>query len=432
MDDKPILQVALDFVDLPRALRVAREAAAGGADWLEAGTPLVKSAGLEAVRRLKEEFPNLPLVADLKTFDTGRFEVEIAAKAGADVVTVMAAAPDSTIRESVAAARNYGVRIMADLLGVADPDARARQLEEMGVDFVNLHVSIDQQMEGSVSFDAVRRLAAATGLPIAASGGINQENAAAAADAGAGIIIVGGAVTKSEDATAAVRLIREALAERKSIPSTLFRRVGLEGVAEILAQVSTANISDAMHRAPSLGGLRPVGAWPGLKMAGPALTVRTCPGDWAKPVEAVDAAAPGTVIVIDAGGVPPAVWGELATNSAAGRKLAGVVIEGAIRDSGDIADMRFPAWSRHVCPEAGEPKGYGEIGPPVRIAGRQVCGGDWVIGDVDGLMVVPRDRVVEIANRAMDVLERENRLRREIRDGGTLGRIAELLKWEKK
>jgi len=93
--------------------------------------------------------------------------------------------------------------------------------------------------------------------------------------------------------------------------------------------------------------------------------VRTYPGDWAKPVEAIDIAERGDVIVIDAGGVRPAVWGELATHSAIQKGLAGTVIDGALRDTYDICKLKFPAFSRLIAPNAGEPKGFGEIGVPV-------------------------------------------------------------------
>ncbi|MBE3068519.1 MAG: orotidine 5'-phosphate decarboxylase, partial [Chloroflexi bacterium] len=96
-----ILQLALDFLDLPRALDVAAEAVLGGVDWLEAGTPLIKSEGLEAVRQLKRRWPDHTIVADLKTMDAGRFEMESAAKAGARVAGVLGAASDSTISECV-------------------------------------------------------------------------------------------------------------------------------------------------------------------------------------------------------------------------------------------------------------------------------------------------------------------------------------------
>ena len=167
-------------------------------------------------------------------------------------------------------------------------------------------------------------------------------------------------------------------------------------------------------------------------MVGPALTVRTYPGDWAKPVEAIDKAEPGDVLVIDAGGVGHALWGELATNSAIQRGLAGAVIFGAARDSGDIRELGFPLFCSLVTPTAGEPKGFGEIGVPVRIAGIRVSPGDWIVGDDDGVCVIPREKAVEITNRAMDVLERENRLRSEIRAGSTLSQAGYLLRWEKR
>jgi 3-hexulose-6-phosphate synthase/6-phospho-3-hexuloisomerase len=149
-------------------------------------------------------------------------------------------------------------------------------------------------------------------------------------------------------------------------------------------------------------------------------------------VEAIDLAQPGDVLVIDAGGVGPAIWGELATHSAIQRGLNGVVIDGAIRDSGDIVKLGFPAFSRLVMPNAGEPKGFGEIGVPIRIGNQKVEPGDWLLGDDDGVTVLPRKIAVEYANRAMDVLEKENRIREEIKEGRTLAQVTDLLRWEKK
>ncbi|MFH0838635.1 MAG: bifunctional hexulose-6-phosphate synthase/ribonuclease regulator, partial [Candidatus Omnitrophota bacterium] len=170
----------------------------------------------------------------------------------------------------------------------------------------------------------------------------------------------------------------------------------------------------------------------GLKMCGQALTVRTYPGDWAKPVEAIEMAEEGQVIVIDAGGVGPAIWGELATHGAIQKKLAGVVIDGAIRDVKEIRGLKFPAFAKIISPSAGEPKGFGEIGVSVNAGGTKIFSGDWILGDDDGVVVVPKDRAVEFANRAMSVMETENRLRKEIDEGSTLSKVTELLKWEKR
>ncbi|MHB1411908.1 MAG: 3-hexulose-6-phosphate synthase [Thermoleophilia bacterium] len=425
----PILQLALDFLDLPRALAVADEAMRGGVDWLEAGTPLIKSEGLEAVRELKRRFPAATIVADLKTMDAGRFEMESAAKAGASIAGVLGAASDATISECIEVGRNYGLQVIVDMIEVADPVLRARQAEELGADFIGIHTAIDQQMRGEAPLDLIQRVAAAVSVPLAVAGGINSETAAEAARAGAGIIIVGGAIIKAADAEAAARQIRRAIDTGQGQETKLYKRATLKTIATALAQVSTANISDARHRQGDLPGLRPV--FPGIRMAGRAVTVRTYPGDWAKPVEAIDVAGPGDVLVIDAGGAPPAVWGELATHSARERGLAGVVIYGAVRDTPEIRELKFPLFSSIVTPTAGEPKGFGEINVPVTVAGQQVRPGDWIAGDDDGVVVLPAARAVEIANRAMDVMERENRLRREIEDGSTLSQVAYLEKWEK-
>ncbi|MHB1325109.1 MAG: 3-hexulose-6-phosphate synthase [Thermoleophilia bacterium] len=425
----PILQIALDFLDLPRALAVAEEALRGGVDWVEAGTPLIKSEGLEVVREMKRRWPDRVIVADLKTMDAGRFEMESAAKAGARVAGVLGAASDATIAECIEVARNYGLQIIVDMIEVPDPAERARQVEAMGADYVGIHTAIDQQMQGKASLDLIRRVKEAVSIPVAVAGGINSETAAEAAAAGADIIVVGGAIIKAANAEEAARQIRQAIDSRQAVSTTLYKRAGATDILPVLEQVSTANISDAMHRKGELSGLRPV--FSNIRLAGPALTVRTYPGDWAKPVEAIDRANEGDVLVIDAGGVGPAVWGELATHSARERGLAGVIVYGAVRDTPEISELKFPVFASEFTPTAGEPKGFGEIDVPVTISRVRINPGDWLVGDDDGVVVIPKARAAEVANRAMDVLERENRLRKEIQDGSTLSQVAYLQKWEK-
>src|SRR2546423_10967369 len=221
---EPVLQVALDHMHLKRALLAAKEAVEGGADWLEAGTPLVKSEGMEVVRQLKKSFPGKTIVADLKTMDTGAFEVEIAAKAGADVITVMGVTDDATILEAVKAARRYGAKIMVDLMRVPDKAARAKQLETLGVDYLNMHVSIDEQMIAHTPVQEAEAVASATSLPVAVAGGLNSETVAEAIAAGASIVIVGGAIIKAEDVADAPRTVKKASRQRKSIPTGLSKK----------------------------------------------------------------------------------------------------------------------------------------------------------------------------------------------------------------
>lgn len=426
---KAILQVALDLLELKRALQIAQESVDGGADWIEAGTPLIKSEGIQAVRSIRDRFRKATIVADMKVADTGAMEVEMAAKAGADIVCILADADDAVVADAVRAARLYGIRLMADLINVHDPKARAVQLESIGVDIICAHVGIDQQMTGKDSLTLLSSLAGTVHIPIAVAGGIDAEGAQEAVRSGAAIVIVGGWITRSADVTGSTRKIRIAMDK----PSGKLRekKLGDEETRGIFLKVSTPNISDAMHRKGAMTGIFSLCG--NVKMAGRAVTVQTLAGDWAKPVEAIDVAKKGEVIVISNDGVTDvAPWGELATESCKTKGIAGVVIDGAVRDVDDIRAMKFPLFAKATVPNAGEPKGFGEINAEIRCAGQYVRPGDWVIGDESGVVVVPQERAYEIARRALEVRKNEERIREEIQRGSTLSEVAELIKWEKK
>ncbi|VVB59097.1 Bifunctional enzyme Fae/Hps [uncultured archaeon] len=427
---KPILQVALDLLNAERAIGIAKEAINGGADWLEAGTPLIKSEGMDIIRQLREQFPEITIVADMKTMDTGALETEMAAKAGADVICLLAASDDSTILDAVKSARKYGVKIMMDLIGVPETVKRAKELEKLGVDYLCIHVGIDEQMHGKNPYSILTSLVKQTNVPIAVAGGLNSETVASMIRIGACIIIVGGAITKAKNVTEATKIIKKAIIQKKLIKTDLFKKYDTTQLYEAFMLVSTPNISDAMHRQGALQGIRPIIT--GFHMVGRALTVNTIDGDWAKPIEAIDKAGKGWVLVIDVKKGKTAVWGELATWSAKLKNLAGVVIDGAVRDYDDLIKIRFPIFSRYIVPNAGEPKGFGEIGAEIICGSQTVRTGDWIIGDDSGVVVVPQEIAQEIANRALDVKEGENRIREEIKSGGSLGSVLKLKKWEKK
>jgi len=426
---KPILQVALDLMQLNRAVAIAREAVDGGADWVEVGTPLIKSDGAEAVRTIRREFPGKKIIADTKTMDVGGLEVEMMAKAGADIITVLGLADDSTIAEAVSAGRKYGAEVMIDMINVPDCVKRAKEAEKLGAAYICLHMGIDSQMRGEGNpVETLRKVVQETSVPVAAAGGITVETAPKYAEAGASIMIVGGAIIKAADIRRSAADIVASMAGKK-IDTVLSKKYGESELFEAFAKASTCNLSDAFHKKGVIMGLRPFIA-DGVRMVGRALTVQTANGDWAKPVEAIDRANPGDVIVIDVGGAPIAVWGELASHSAMKMGVKGVVIDGAIRDIDDIKRMGFPAFARSVIPSAGEPKGYGGIGIEVTIGGQVVRTGDWIVGDECGLMVIPKEVAVEVANRTVDINERENRTREEIKRGSTLSKVNELAKWE--
>ncbi len=423
-----ILQVALDMVELDRAIGIGRECIEGGADWLEAGTPLIKSEGMHAVRALHDFFRDTPIVADMKTMDTGAIEVEMAAKAGASVVSILGLADDATIREGIESAHKYGATIMVDIMNTADPVKRSEELQAMGTDYICVHVGIDQQMRGVDTLSLLEKVAKSVDIPLAVAGGIDAAMASEAVSLGADIIIVGGNITRSANVKDSTRKIKRAMTsvevhedKRKSRDDEIF---------ELFMQVSTPNISDAMHRKGVLKGIKPL--FEGIKLAGKAVTVQTFEGDWAKPVEATEIAKRGEVIVVYAGSKDVAIWGELASWSCKQRGIAGIVIDGAVRDVDEIKRIRFPVFARSVVPDAGEPKGFGELNAEIKCGGEYVRPGDWIIGDDNGVVVVPKERAYEIARRAKEVWKNEERVREEIKRGKTLSQVLDLYKWEKK
>ena len=195
---EPVVQISLDVTSIPEAVEMAEMAVRAGVDWIEAGTPLVIAEGMHGVRALRERFPDKPLVVDLKTMDGGGLEVEIMARAGATHVVVMGQAEPETVELVVRAGMELGVEVMGDNLGMPDPVAGARLLEEMGCDYVIHHIGYDYRtlrQERGQSFetplDRLREVVTAVDIPVQAVGGLDLEQAAQAPAWGAPIVVIG-------------------------------------------------------------------------------------------------------------------------------------------------------------------------------------------------------------------------------------------------
>lgn len=204
---KPIVQISLDLIDLNEALATATIALRAGVDWLEAGTPLILAEGLRGVRALRERFPHTPIVADLKTMDGGYLEAEMMAKAGATHVVVMARAHEETIKCVVQAGRDFGVKVMGDNLGCPDMVAGARQLEDLGCDFVIHHIGFDERRGIAASgrrmpspLDQLREIVSAVSIPVQAVGGLTLDQAVRTPEYGAPLVVIGAPLAVDADA----------------------------------------------------------------------------------------------------------------------------------------------------------------------------------------------------------------------------------------
>jgi 3-hexulose-6-phosphate synthase/6-phospho-3-hexuloisomerase len=204
---RPIVQISLDVVTIDEAVRTAEMSKRAGVDWLEAGTPLIIAEGMNGVRALRERFPDTPIVADLKTMDGGYLEAELMAKAGATHVVVMARAHEETIRCVVNAGRDYGVKVMGDNLACPDMIAGARQLEELGCDYVIHHIGYDERRGIAARgqrmpspLDQLREVVAAVGVPVQAVGGLSLEQAINTPSYGAPLVVLGAPLVIDADA----------------------------------------------------------------------------------------------------------------------------------------------------------------------------------------------------------------------------------------
>lgn len=204
---KPIVQISLDLTNIDEALETASMALRAGVDWLEAGTPIILAEGLHGVRKLREAFPDVPIVADLKTMDGGYLEAEMMAKAGATHVVVMARAHEETIKCVVAAGKDFGVEVMGDNLACPDMVEGARRLEDLGCDYIIHHIGYDERRGIAAQglrmpnpLDQLKDVVEAVSIPVQAVGGLTLEQAIQCPAYGAPLVVLGAPLTIDADA----------------------------------------------------------------------------------------------------------------------------------------------------------------------------------------------------------------------------------------
>lgn len=233
--NRPIIQVALDMMDLRKALRAAVQCE--NANWIGVGTPLIKNNGMEAVRQVAKSVTQ-PVVADLKIADLGADEAEMAIEAGAKIVTVLGGAQDETIRSASEACKKHGCYLIADFIDVRDQVTRAQQIRDM-VDGILVHTAVDkgkfaglemlqaigqkihgQTTSGNVIQSLVERFGkqsaaktpnnktAIKGPILGAAGGIDDKSVSQVVASGAKIIVVGRYITGAEDPVERINILK--------------------------------------------------------------------------------------------------------------------------------------------------------------------------------------------------------------------------------
>ncbi|MEW4370441.1 3-hexulose-6-phosphate synthase [Paenibacillus kandeliae] len=207
------LQLALDLVNIPEGIALVKEVEPF-IDIVEIGTPIVINEGLHAVKAMKEAFPNLKVLADLKIMDAGGYEIMKASEAGADIITVLGASNDLTIKGCVDEAKKQGRKVLVDMINVKDIASRAKELDELGVDYICVHTGYDGQAAGQSPFaDLATIKSVVKQAKTAVAGGIKLDTLPEVIKANPDLVIVGGGITSQDDKAATASQFRDLIAQ---------------------------------------------------------------------------------------------------------------------------------------------------------------------------------------------------------------------------
>lgn len=205
------LQLALDLVDINGAKAILNDVH-DLIDIVEVGTPFIIREGVRAIADIKQTYPFLEVLADVKIMDAGDHEARLVYDAGADIVTVLGAAANVTIQKAAKTARDYQKKVMVDMIAVGNIEQRAMQIDKMGVDYICVHTASDVQNQGKNPLEELKRLnAVLQKTKLAVAGGITTEMLQHIIPYQPEIVIVGSAITTKQDKRKAALELKEAI-----------------------------------------------------------------------------------------------------------------------------------------------------------------------------------------------------------------------------
>lgn len=211
---RPWVQIAIDTLTLERAEELARMAMRAGADWIEAGTPLITFQGVRAIATLVQACPGKPILADFKAQDGVAKYFKEAGRQGAKIATVLGVVANGSIKAAVQGGREGGVQVVADMYSVPRTALarRAKELEDLGVDYIMIHLGFDESRDepSKRTTDGLDEVVAAVRIPVGV-GTFSVEDAVEAVRRGASFIVQGEPLLSAQDGEKKLREFIEAV-----------------------------------------------------------------------------------------------------------------------------------------------------------------------------------------------------------------------------
>ncbi|ANR67345.1 3-hexulose-6-phosphate synthase [Staphylococcus equorum] len=205
------LQLAIDLLNKEDATELANKVK-DYVDIVEIGTPIVINEGLPAVQHLNDNIDGVKVLADLKIMDAADYEVSQAVKFGADVVTILGVAEDASIKAAVDEAHKHGKQLLVDMIAVQDLEKRAKDLDDLGADYIAVHTGYDLQAEGQSPLESLRKVKSViSNSKVAVAGGIKPDTIKDIVAENPDLIIVGGGIANADDPVEAAKQCRAAI-----------------------------------------------------------------------------------------------------------------------------------------------------------------------------------------------------------------------------
>lgn len=209
------LQVALDLTNLGKVLRVVDKVIEGGADIVEVGTPLIKKYGILPIKLIKSDYPDVTVLADTKTIDAGTIEANVAFEAGADIMTVLGLADNSTLICTLDVARSLGREVVVDLINMKEVIKRVLELYSLGLTNFCFHIGVDVQRARGMNvltlLKEVKKVKENVNIRAFVAGGIKLKDLHYILKAPIDVVVVGSAIVHSSDPLSMTKKFKEVL-----------------------------------------------------------------------------------------------------------------------------------------------------------------------------------------------------------------------------